>query len=154
LKSGAKMSRRKTTIFITGATGNLGREMLLQLIESYSDATLLTLKSKATLYQCGIIPVGAILGEIYDKKTALKYAREYAVEIQLARDAFYGADMLMALSQGYARLGELDSALALIDTPLSTPSELTIPRLKSDPDYRILHNQRGFKTIINKYRKN
>jgi serine/threonine protein kinase/tetratricopeptide (TPR) repeat protein len=125
-----------------------------QYYKSAADFVMAKLRSKASLYQGGTFPVGPVLGEVYDKNTALKYAREYAAELPVSKDALYGANMLTSLSIAYARLDEPDSALVLIDSLLSIPSMLTIPRLKSDPDFKALHNQPGFEAIINKYKDN
>jgi len=125
-----------------------------QYFDSAGNFIMARLGHEASLYQGGTFPVGAILSEIYEKDIALKYAHTYAAAFPLSKDALYGADMLLQLSKGYARLGEADSALALIDTLLSIPSQLTVPRLKMDPDYKLLRDKPGFKAILNKFGNN
>ena len=132
----------------------IGDSLLSRTYFDSAGSTITTaLQESSPYHQGGTYPVGQVFTKLYGPDEAIRAAKEYAQLVPLSRDALFGAEMLNELAQGYVWAGELDSAIAIIDTLLSVPSRLTVPMLMADPDLAPLRNHPRFQALIEKYEK-
>jgi serine/threonine-protein kinase len=79
-------------------------------------------------------------------------AGEHAVELMpISKDALEGSDQAIELAKIYARVGEVDKALDLIDELLSIPSLLSVGLLRLDPAWDPLRDDPRFQTLLETY---
>jgi serine/threonine-protein kinase len=71
--------------------------------------------------------------------------------VPLSEYAVSGTGPLISLAQIYARVGEPDAALDLIDHLLSIPSNMTVARLRLEPYWDPLRDHPRFQEILEKY---
>ncbi|MCD6249134.1 MAG: protein kinase [candidate division Zixibacteria bacterium] len=85
------------------------------------------------------------------KASAIKSAKR-AIELEpVAADAMSGPDHLICLVIVYAQVGELDSALAILEQLSEIPSDLSVHMLRLSPEFAPLRDDPRFKTLIEKY---
>lgn len=103
----------------------------------------------------GFIPpsLGLVYSRLGENEEAIRAARRDSARMSLSDDAFLGTDALNDLAVTYARVGELDNALDLIDTLLSIPSDVTVAKLRLYPDWDPLRDHPRFQALIEKYEK-
>ncbi len=101
----------------------------------------------------GFLPpsLGLVYSRLGENEEAIQAARRDSARLPLSGDAFLGTDALHDLAVTYARVGEFDKALDLIDTLLSIPSEVTVAKLRLDPIYDPLRDDPRFQALIEKY---
>jgi hypothetical protein len=68
-----------------------------------------------------------------------------------AEDALTGPKITLGLAIIYARTGEVDHALQLLDHLLTVPGGVTVPLLKLDPVWDPLRSDPRFQALINKH---
>jgi eukaryotic-like serine/threonine-protein kinase len=82
------------------------------------------------------------------REDAVHEARR-AVELRpLAKDTWYGVDMLRNLAVVYATLGEADSTVKQLRVLLSVPSRISVPLLRADPTWDPVRRDRGFQALV------
>jgi tetratricopeptide (TPR) repeat protein len=82
------------------------------------------------------------------REDAVREARR-AVELRpLAKDTWYGVDMLRNLAVVYATLGEADSTVKQLRVLLSVPSRISVPLLRADPTWDPVRRDRGFQALV------
>ncbi len=103
----------------------------------------------------GFLPpsLGLIYSRLGEDKKAVQAARRDSANLPLSGDAFLGTVPLLDLAVTYARVGEPDEAIDLLDTLLSIPSDVTVDILKLDPKYDPLRDHPRFQALIDKYEK-
>lgn len=103
----------------------------------------------------GLLPpsLGLVYSRLGQNEEAIQAARRDSARLTLSDDTYLGTEPLVDLAVTYARVGELDKALDLIDTLLAIPSEITVPILKLDPDFDPLRDIPRFQALIEKYEK-
>jgi TolB-like protein len=101
----------------------------------------------------GFLPpsLGLIYSRLGEDEMAVQAARRDSARVPISEDAYLGTKPLTELAVTYARVGEPEKALYLIDTLLSIPSELTVAILKLDPVWDPLRNHPRFRALIKKY---
>jgi tetratricopeptide (TPR) repeat protein len=74
---------------------------------------------------------------------------ESAVELcPLSKDAMRGPHRIEDLARIYVMVGDFDAAIDQIEYLLSIPSELSIPLLRLDPDWKPLHKHPRFQKLL------
>ncbi len=103
----------------------------------------------------GFLPpsLGLIYSRLGQDEKAVQAARRDSANLPLSVDAFLGTVPLLDLAVTYARVGEPDKAIDLIDTLLSVPSPVNVAMLKLDPKYDPLRDHPRFQALIEKYEK-
>lgn len=77
---------------------------------------------------------------------------EHAVElVPISKDAVVGAGEAIWLATIYARVGETEKALDLIEELLSIPSRLSVGWLRLEPAWDSLRDHPRFQEILEKY---
>jgi serine/threonine-protein kinase len=94
-----------------------------------------------------------VYSRLGDNERAIQAARRDSARVPLSDDAYLGTELLIDLAVTYARVGEQDKALNLVDTLLSIPSELTVAILKIDPNWDPLRDNPRYQALIDKYEK-
>ena len=94
----------------------------------------------------------ALLGQIYAgldlKDDAIRQGKRAVELTPQSRDAVDGPQMILALAQIYTMIGDLDSAIPLLDNSLATPGGITVPLLKLDPAWDPLRGDPRFQKMI------
>jgi TolB-like protein/Tfp pilus assembly protein PilF len=93
------------------------------------------------------VTLGLILAELGEKESAITEGKRAVELLPESRDAFDGPKITVALAQIYARTGESDQALQLLDRSLSTPNGITVPLLKLDPTWDPLRSDPSFQKL-------
>ena len=103
----------------------------------------------------GFLPpsLGLVFSRLGENEEAIEAARRDSARVPVSDDAYLGTRALVDLAVTYARVGELDKALDLINTLLSIPSQVTVAKLKLDPKYDPLRDHPRFQALIEKYEK-
>jgi len=101
----------------------------------------------------GFLPpsLGLVYSRLGENEEAIRAARHDSARLPLSDDAYLGTEPLVDLAVTYARVGEYDKALDLIDTLLSVPSDVTVAQLKLDPNYDPLRDHPRFQALLEKY---
>ena len=82
-------------------------------------------------------------------------AGEHAAELMpIAKDALDGSDQAIELAKIYARVGEDEMALDLIEELLSIPSFLSVGLLRLDPVWDPLRDNPRFQALLEKHDTN
>jgi serine/threonine-protein kinase len=68
-----------------------------------------------------------------------------------AKDAFDGPILVISRARISMMCGDMDTALALLDRSLQTPSGVTIPELRLDPIWDPLRNDARFQRMLSKF---
>jgi hypothetical protein len=71
-----------------------------------------------------------------------------------AKDAFGGPILVMSRARIHMNCGDLDTALALLDRSLQTPSGITIHELRLDPIWDKLRADPKFQQTLAKFEAN
>jgi len=95
--------------------------------------------------------LGQILAGLGQKEAAIAEGRRAVELLPESQDAFDGPNATLLLAEIYARTGEKDQALQLLDHSLNTPNGITVPALKLDPVWDPLRNDSRFQSLIDKY---
>ena len=95
--------------------------------------------------------LGLVYARLGAKEKAIEAARRDTARLPLSDDAFLGEKPLVDLAVTYARVGEFDKAIDLIDTLLSIPSSVTVAKLRLDPYYDPLRDHPRFQALLEKY---
>ncbi len=75
-----------------------------------------------------------------------------AVELlPVARDAFDGPILVISRARIHMMCGDFDTALALLDRSLQTPSGVTIQELRLDPVWDALRADPRFQRLLTKF---
>ncbi len=121
-----------------------------------SARTFIEALHKRDLAVGGSLPpsLGLVYARLGDKEKAIVAARGDTADLSLSEDAYLGAEPLVDLAVTYARVGEYDKALDLIDTLLSIPSSVTVAKLRLDPYYDPLRDRPRFQALFEKYGDN
>jgi serine/threonine protein kinase/tetratricopeptide (TPR) repeat protein len=83
-----------------------------------------------------------------DKKEEAVQAAQKATEIlPISKEAWRGTFRAIDLAQVYARVGEYDKSLDLIERLLSIPGEISVPLLRTDPVWIPLHSHPRFQKL-------
>ena len=100
-------------------------------------------------------PRHALLGLIYaglgrcdEAKAEAKRAVDLLPE---SKDAFDGPILAISRARIHMMCGDLDTAFALIEQSLQTPSGITIPELRFDPVWDGLRNGPRLQSLLTKY---
>jgi TolB-like protein/Flp pilus assembly protein TadD len=92
---------------------------------------------------------------IFGRKGEAVRAGEHAVELMpLSKDALDGAEPAIQLAQIYARVGETDRALDLVEELLSIPCKLSVGLLRLDPAWDPLRDHPRFQALLEKFDTN
>jgi serine/threonine-protein kinase len=95
--------------------------------------------------------LGQILAGLGQKEAAIAEGKRAVELLPEAEDALTGPKITLGLAIIYARTGEVDHALQLLDHLLTVPGGVTVPLLKLDPVWDPLRADPRFQTLINKY---
>ncbi len=68
-----------------------------------------------------------------------------------AKDAFDGPILIISCARISMMCGDMDTALALLDRSLQTPSGITIHELRLDPIWDPLRNDARFQRMLSKF---
>jgi len=94
----------------------------------------------------------ALLGQVYAglglKDQAIQEGKRAVELLPESKDALDGPAMTLVLAQIYTMVGELDSAIPLLEHSLSSPAGVTIPALQIDPVWDPLRADPRFKKIL------
>jgi serine/threonine-protein kinase len=85
------------------------------------------------------------------KEDAIRAGRELVEYVPLSEDAMAGTSPLTDLAKIYARVGEPELALDLLDSLLSIPSLVTATDLKINPEWDPIRDHPRFQALIAKY---
>jgi tetratricopeptide (TPR) repeat protein len=94
--------------------------------------------------------LGQILAGLGQKEAAIAEGKRAVELLPEAEDALSGPKITLGLAIIYARTGEVDQALQLLDHLLTVPAGVTVPLLKLDPVWDPLRADPRFQTLINK----
>jgi serine/threonine-protein kinase len=95
--------------------------------------------------------LGQILAGLGQKEAAIAEGKRAVELLPEAEDALSGPKITLGLAIIYARTGEVDQALQLLDHLLTVPAGVTVPLLKLDPVWDPLRADPRFQALINKY---
>ena len=95
--------------------------------------------------------LGLILAGLGEKNAAIAEGKRAVELLPESQDAFDGPKITIALAQIYARTGESEQALQLLDRSLSTPNGVTVPLLRLDPIWDPLRKDPRFQALIDNY---
>jgi TolB-like protein/Flp pilus assembly protein TadD len=95
--------------------------------------------------------LGQILAGLGQKEAAIAEGKRAVELLPEAEDALTGPKITRGLAIIYARTGEIDHALQLLDHLLTVPAGVTVPLLELDPVWDPLRGDPRFQTLINKY---
>jgi serine/threonine-protein kinase len=95
--------------------------------------------------------LGAVLAGLGKKEDAINEGKKAVELLPESEDAFDGTVATAALAEIYARVGEYDEALHLLDHLLIVPSGLTVWMLKLDPAWDPLRGDPRFQALIDNY---
>jgi serine/threonine-protein kinase len=95
--------------------------------------------------------LGQILAGLGQKDEAIAEGKRAVDLLPEAEDALSGPKITLGLAIIYARTGEVDQALQLLDHLLTVPAGVTVPLLKLDPVWDPLRADPRFQALINKY---
>ena len=94
----------------------------------------------------------ALLGQIYAglgrENDAIREGKRAVELLPEMKDALDGPVMSLALAQIYTIVGDLDSAIPLLEHSLVTPGGITLPALRLDPVWDPLRKHPLFKQIV------
>ena len=94
----------------------------------------------------------ALLGQIYAglgrKDDAIREGKRAGELLPESKDALDGPVITLALAQIYARVGDSDSALSLLQHSLSSISGVTIPVLRLDPAWDSLRSEPRYQKMV------
>ena len=93
----------------------------------------------------GLIYAG--LGRCEEAKAEAKRAVDLLPEV---KDAFDGPILVISRARIHMMCGDLDTAIALLDHSLQTPSGATVPELRLDPIWDPLRADRRFQEMLGK----
>jgi serine/threonine protein kinase/tetratricopeptide (TPR) repeat protein len=91
----------------------------------------------------------AVLGRDEDAVTAAERAAEMW---PVSKDAIQGAIAAIELAKVYARVGDHDRAIELLEELLSIPCRLSVPLLRLDPAWDPLRDNPQFQELLERYR--
>jgi tetratricopeptide (TPR) repeat protein len=94
--------------------------------------------------------LGQILAGLGQKEAAIAEGKRAAELLPEAEDALSGPKITLGLAIIYARTGEVDQALQLLDHLLTVPAGVTVPLLKLDPVWDPLRADPRFQALISK----
>jgi serine/threonine-protein kinase len=86
------------------------------------------------------------------REEAMREGRRAVELVPVAKDTWYGVDMLRSLAVVYATLGEADSTVAQLRTLLEVPSWISVPLLKADPTWDPVRRDPGFRELLKRGR--
>jgi cytochrome c-type biogenesis protein CcmH/NrfG len=92
----------------------------------------------------GLALAYAGLGQAEEARRAIARAEQL---LPPSRDHAWGADRAVYFALCYARLGDADRAIALLDGLLATPSPLSPARLRVDPAFAPLRSDVRFRRL-------
>jgi TolB-like protein/Flp pilus assembly protein TadD len=95
--------------------------------------------------------LGQILAGLGQKEAAIAEGKRAIELLPEAEDALTGPKITRGLAIIYARTGEIDHALPLLDHLLTVPAGVTVPLLELDPVWDPLRADPRFQALINKY---
>jgi serine/threonine-protein kinase len=90
----------------------------------------------------------ALMGQTQEAVAAGEHATEL---VPISKDAMDGSDRAIELAKIYARVGEAERALDLIDKLLLMPCELSVGLLRLDPVWDPLRDHPRFQAPLKKY---
>ena len=97
----------------------------------------------------------AVLGKIFArlgrKEDAVREGKRAVELLPETKDALDGPSMTLALAEIYTALGDLDSALPLLEHSLSTPGGINVPLLNLDPRWDPLRKDPRFEKLLAKF---
>jgi tetratricopeptide (TPR) repeat protein len=97
----------------------------------------------------------ALLGQIYAglgrTDDAIREGKRAVELLPESKDALDGPVMTLILAQIYTMVGDLDSALPLLEHSLGTPGGITVSLLKLDPSWDRLRSDPRFQKIIKSF---
>jgi TolB-like protein/Tfp pilus assembly protein PilF len=97
------------------------------------------------------IQLARMLAYLGEKASALAEAQRATELLPESKDAFGGPEIMTAVAEVYAVLGENDRAIAILDGLLSRPSAVTVEVLKVNPVWDPLRSDPRFQALIDKY---
>jgi serine/threonine-protein kinase len=100
------------------------------------------------------IPLGIVYAELGQPQEAVRLAEKLASIMPISKDALSGTDYQEDLAFTYIRVGMYDEAIAILDTLLTVPSDLTVPKLRANRHYEALWNYPKFQALLKKYETN
>jgi TolB-like protein/Tfp pilus assembly protein PilF len=92
--------------------------------------------------------LGILLAYLGRKPEALAEAQRASELLPESKDAYYGLDISNMCAIIFARLGDADRALPLIDRLLRTPRGLALQELRFSPDWNPLRSDSRFQKIL------
>jgi TolB-like protein/cytochrome c-type biogenesis protein CcmH/NrfG len=95
--------------------------------------------------------LGQILAGLGEKEAAIAEGKRAIGLLPEAEDALTGPKITRGLAIIYARTGEIDHALQLLDHLLTVPAGVTVSLLELDPVWDPLRADPRFQALINKY---
>jgi TolB-like protein/Flp pilus assembly protein TadD len=95
--------------------------------------------------------LGQILAGLGQKEAAIAEGKRAVELLPEGEDALSGPKITLGLAIIYARTGEVDHALQLLDHLLTVPGGVTVPLLKLDPVWDPLRSDLRFRALIDKH---
>jgi TolB-like protein/Flp pilus assembly protein TadD len=95
--------------------------------------------------------LGQILAGLGQKEAAIAEGKRAVELLPEGEDALSGPKITLGLAIIYARTGEVDHALQLLDHLLIVPGGVTVPLLKLDPVWDPLRSDPRFRALIDKH---
>jgi tetratricopeptide (TPR) repeat protein len=92
--------------------------------------------------------LGIVYAYLGRKEDALRAGRRALELLPESKDAYYGVDISNMFAIIYARLGDGDQAIPLIERLLSTPHGVVLQDLRSSPDWDPLRKDPRFQKIL------
>jgi tetratricopeptide (TPR) repeat protein len=97
----------------------------------------------------------ALLGQTYAglgrTDDAIREGKRAVELLPESKDALDGPVMTLILAQIYTIVGDLDSAIPLLEHSIATPAGITVPLLKLDPNWDPLRSDPRFEKIITSF---
>jgi TolB-like protein/DNA-binding SARP family transcriptional activator len=97
------------------------------------------------------VALGHALARLGRSDEAVRACEHAAALIPISKDAADGPDQHIEIAKIYARVGETDKALDLIDKLLSIPCDLSVGLLRLDPVWDPLRGHSRFQALLERY---
>jgi TolB-like protein/Tfp pilus assembly protein PilF len=97
------------------------------------------------------IQLAKVLAQLGEKEPAAAEAQRASELLPESKDAFGGPEIMAAVAEVYATIGENGRAIEILDGLLSRPSAVTVESLKINPVWDSLRSDPRFQGLLQKY---
>jgi TolB-like protein/Flp pilus assembly protein TadD len=97
------------------------------------------------------VQLAKVLAWLGEKDAALAEAQRASELVPESKDAFGGPEIAAEVAEVYARVGDNDRAIEILDGLLSRPSSVSVALLRVSPVWDVLRGDPRFQALLQKY---